>query len=175
MLQIAGMLLGAVVVTGVGAVGAGVDAVSGFKQQIESWRAQRVKRLTAPTGWLSLVGLPWLKEGANKIGSAPDNDVVIATAPAHLGVVTLARGKASIALDTQAQATIDGAKKANAELLDDSHHKPTTVAFGTTSFYLIERNGKYGLRVKDANAPTRLHFAGIDYFDIDPSWRIEAK
>ncbi|HZP66014.1 MAG TPA: DUF1684 domain-containing protein [Rudaea sp.] len=175
MLQIAGMLLGAVVVTGVGAVGAGVDAVSGYKQQIESWRAQRVKRLTAPTGWLSLVGLPWLKEGANKIGSAPDNDVVIATAPAHLGVVTLARGKASIALDTQAQATIDGAKKANAELLDDSHDKPTTVAFGTTSFYLIERNGKYGLRVKDANAPTRLHFAGIDYFDIDPSWRIEAK
>ena len=31
------------------------------------------------------------------------------------------------------------------------------------------------MRIKDSDAPTRKHFAGIDYFDVDPSWRVEAK
>jgi uncharacterized protein len=60
-------------------------------------------------------------------------------------------------------------------LLDDGHEKPTTVAFGTVSFYLVERNGEFGLRVKDSDAPMRKNFLGLDYFDVDPSWRIEAK
>ena len=28
---------------------------------IEAWRAKRLERLQSPTGWLSLVGLEWLK------------------------------------------------------------------------------------------------------------------
>ena len=43
------------------------------------------------------------------------------------------------------------------------------------SFYLVERGARFGLRVKDSEAPTRLNFVGLDYFDIDPGWRIEAK
>jgi len=147
-----------------------------YRKQIEDWRAHRVERLKAPNGWLSLIGLEWLKEGANTIGSAKDNVIVIATAPPHLGSVVLDHGRATISLDASAaEAKIDGEKKASAELLDDSHEKPTTVSFGTTNFYLIKRDDKFGLRIKDSAAETRTHFAGIDNFDIDPSWRIEAK
>jgi len=150
-------------------------APADYTKQIETWRAQRVERLKAPNGWLSLIGLPWLKEGANKVGSAKDNDVVLTKGPAHLGTITLKDGKATIALDAKADATIDGKKAASADLLDDTHEKPTTVAFGTASFYVIDRSGKKGLRVKDSEAQTRTKFTGIDYFPIDPSWRVEAK
>ena len=173
-------LLGAVVAAGVGVSSAGVSSdkpasADAYRQTIETWRKQRVERLTAPNGWLSLVGLEWLKDGANRVGSAKDNDIVLASAPAHLGSVTLAHDKVTIALAPDAQATIDGAARTSAELLDDSHQKPTTVAFGTANFYLVKRGDKFALRVKDSAAPTRTHFAGIDYFDIDPSWRVEAK
>lgn len=173
-------LLGAVVAAGVGVSSSGVSAggsanADAYRQTIETWRKQRVDRLTAPNGWLSLVGLEWLKDGANRVGSAKDNDVVIAAAPAHLGTVTLANGKVSIALAPEAKATIDGAAAPSAELLDDSHEKPTVVGFGTANFYLVKRGDKFGLRVKDSAAPTRTHFVGIDNFDIDPSWRVEAK
>jgi len=176
----AAALIGAVVATGVGMSSAGVSgepaaAAAAYRESIETWRKQRLDRLTAPNGWLSLVGLEWLKDGANRIGSAKDNDIVIAAAPAHLGTVTLSQGKVTIALAPEAKATIDGATAASAELLDDSHEKPTTIAFGTANFYLVKRGDKFGLRVKDSAAPTRAHFAGIDNFDIDPSWRIEAK
>src|SRR6218665_1275310 len=70
----------------------GVDAVSAhasdpYVVEIEDWRARRLERLTSPGGWLSLVGLDWLKPGANTIGSAKDNDIIIAGAPEHLGTV----------------------------------------------------------------------------------------
>ena len=146
-----------------------------YAKQIENWRVQRVERLKAPNGWLSLIGLHWLKDGRNTVGSARDNDVVLAKGPAHLGTIALGGGKATITLDAKAGATIDGKPAGSAELLDDMHEKPTTVAFGTASFYLIDRNGRKGLRVKDSAAETRTHFAGIDNYPIDPSWRVEAK
>ena len=121
-----------------------------YTQEIQKWRQQRVERLTKPTGWLSLVGLEWLKEGRNSLGSAKDNDIVIPTAPAHLGTIVLSGGKASIALDARSGATLDGALRLDGELLDDTHDTPTVVAFGTTNFYLIKREDKYGLRIKDS-------------------------
>ncbi len=145
-------------------------------QHIKQWRAARRKRLTAPDGWLSLVGLDWLEKGANSIGSAKDNDIVIATAPPHLGTVTWTPdGAVDIKLESGAQASISGQSGMRATLRDDSHENPTTVSFGTTSFYVIARNGRKGLRVKDTQSPTREHFTGLDYFPVDPSLRIVAK
>ncbi len=157
------------------AAGADVSADSAYVKQIEAWRQDRVEHLRAPHGWLSLVALDWLKDGRNTLGSAKDNDIVLAKAPAHLGTIVLDHDKAAIALDKDSGATIDGKPVREAVLLDDSHDKPTTVSFGTVGFYLVQRGDKYGLRVKDTDAPTRTHFAGIDYFPIDENWRIVAK
>ena len=63
-----------------------------YEQQIQQWRSGRLQRLTAPDGWLSLIGLEWLKEGDNRVGSTADNDIVLKAGPAHLGTVTLAKG-----------------------------------------------------------------------------------
>jgi uncharacterized protein (DUF1684 family) len=153
--------------------------VDHYKQGIEQWHAGRVERLTAADGWLSLIGLEWLKPGANRVGSAPDNDIVLTAGPAHLGVVTLgADGHMQIVLDKDSHATIDGKPISAATLVDDVHAAanvaPTRVTFGTASFYAIDRDGRKGLRVKDSEAPSRKHFLGIDSFPIDASWRIEA-
>lgn len=167
------MLLAAAVLAAATATGTTAD--SAYVRQIQDWRHERVEHLRAPNGWLSLVGLDWLKDGKNTVGSAKDNDIVLAKAPAHLGTITLDREQATIVLDKNSGATIDGKPVATAELLDDSHDKPTTIAFGTISFYLVKRGDKVGLRVKDSEASTRTHFVGIDYFPIDPSWHIVAK
>ncbi|MBN8726890.1 MAG: DUF1684 domain-containing protein [Xanthomonadales bacterium] len=149
---------------------------SDHASEVEAWRAGRLARLTAPDGWLSLVGLHWLREGRNTIGSGADNDIVIEGTPSHLGSVELTGGQARLELDPAArEARIEGGGQRSATLLDDSHEKPTIVVSGTTRFYLIERNGRHGLRVKDSHAKARTDFAGIDSFPIDPAWRIEAK
>lgn len=148
-------------------------------KQAEQWRADRLKRLTAPDGWLSLIGLEWLHEGANRVGSAADNDIVLKAGPDHLGTVTLATdGALHFTAAPGSGTVIDGKSVSDAALVDDMHAGkagPTTVHFGTASFYAIDRDGRKGLRVKDSQADTRLHFHGIDYFPIDPSWRIVAQ
>ena len=80
----------------------------------------------------------------------------------------------TIELEADAAATIDGAKSLQAVLLDDSREQPTMVAFGSVSFYLVERSGRKGLRIKDSEAATRTGFSGLDNYPIDPSWRVEA-
>jgi uncharacterized protein len=161
-----------------GAVAVQAAETDPYTRQIEQWRADRVARLTAPDGWLSLIGLEWLHAGANRVGTAADNDIVLKAGPAHLGTVTLAGdGGMRIALDPTAGARIDDTQAAEAVLVDDLHAgagAPTTVRFGSASFYVIDRDGRKALRVKDAAAPTRTHFLGIDSYPIDPSWRIEA-
>jgi uncharacterized protein (DUF1684 family) len=150
-----------------------------YEQQIQQWRNGRVQRLTAPGGWLSLIGLEWLKEGDNRVGSAADNDIVLKAGPAHLGTVTLAKGGSMhIVLAKGSTATIDGKAVIEATLIDDAHvtgeASPTLVSFGAANFYVIDRDGRKALRVKDSDAVTRKNFLGIDYFPIDPSWHIVA-
>ena len=153
-------------------------AATDFSQQNIHWQNKRLASLTAPTGWLSLIGLDWLKEGANRVGSAADNDIVLKAGPAHLGVVTLSKdGNTHIVLDKRSGATVDGKSVTEAALVDDMHAgngSPSVVAFGSASFLVIERDGRKALRVKDSNAETRLHFQGLDYYPADPSWRIVA-
>jgi uncharacterized protein (DUF1684 family) len=150
-----------------------------YVKQVEQWRSARAGRLTAPDGWLSLIGLEWLHEGANRVGSAAGNDIVLKAGPAQLGTVTLGKdGTLHIALAKDSGATVDGKAVADAALIDDMHVKgdatPTTVRFGNANFYVIDRDGRKALRVKDSDAATRKHFLGIDNFPIDPSWHIVA-
>src|SRR6185312_7571758 len=144
-------------------------------REIERWHEARIARLTAPDGWLSLVGLEWLKPGGNRLGSAADNDIVLARAPAHLGTITWAEdGTLSISLEADTGATIDGKTETNAVLLDDSQAAPTTIAFGSVNFIAIDRGGRKGLRVRDSEAQTRTQFVGIERFPVDSAWRVVA-
>jgi hypothetical protein len=174
-MQLVGWLFGVALVSSVGVTTSGVHSDDVYRQQLETSRKARVDRLTAPMGWLSLVGLDWLKDGKNTVGSAKDNTIVIAKLPPHFCVITLSGGKAMLQMAPGSDAAGIETKNGPLEMLDDSHEKPTTVSSRTVSFYLVERNGQHGLRVKDSDAPTRTNFLGIDYFDIDPSWRVEAK
>ena len=147
-----------------------------YVQEIQAWQAQRTANLTKPDGWLTLIGLHFLKPGENTVGTAPDNAVVLAKGPAHLGAFTLApNGMVRGAFNTGVEVRVDGQLMLAANLRDDTHGKPTMLTVGTVSLYVIDRDGKKALRVKDSEAESRTHFLGLDYFPIDPSWRIEAQ
>ena len=160
------------------AVTAGV-AMAGddYTAAVDKVRAARLDTLKAPAGWLSLIGLEWLKPGVNRLGSAADNDIVLKAGPAHLGTLSLDdSGAATIELAKGSGALVDGREVQRATLVDDggTGRKATEVRFGSASFFVISRDGRKALRVKDENADTRTHFAGLDYFTTDPGWRVVA-
>ena len=143
--------------------------------ELEKIRAERVQRLTAPDGWLTLIGLHWLNRGENTVGTAPDNTLRLAAGPAHFGRVNLApNGRVTVQLADEAAATIQGQATRTGELSYGTA-QPTLVVAGTVSFFVIQRGDKIGLRVKDSAAVRRRDFVGLDYFPCDASWRIEAQ
>ncbi len=146
-----------------------------YATEIQDARAKRVARLTAADGWLTLIGLHFLQPGDNTVGSAPDNHIVLASGPAHFGTATLsAGGKVSFTAANGSDAQVGGQPAAMVEMKLGGEDTSTLVSAGTVSFFVIERGGRMALRVKDGAAGRRMGFVGIDYFPVDPSWRIEA-
>jgi len=146
-----------------------------YVKSIETWRAARVARLTAPDSWLTLVGRHLLAPGANTVGTAPDNSIRLAVGPPYLATVTLAADRTvTLTPAPSALLEVDGVSAHRPAALDWQGAKPTRVTFGTANFYVMSRGPELYLRVRDTEAATRAHFAGIDYFPIDPAWRIEA-
>jgi uncharacterized protein (DUF1684 family) len=151
-----------------------------YEGEILAWRDQRVARLTRPDGWLSLVGLHWIKPGATYVGAADDNGTRLAIGPPQLGMVSLSDdGALSLRIAPDSEVTINGEPATGTVplLADSQPGGPTVVGFnrGDASFVVIERVGRYGLRVRNAMARTRTSFPGLDYFDIDPAFRFTAR
>ena len=138
-----------------------------YQKEIAGWQTNRATRLQAEDSWLSLIGLHWLQEGGNTVtlnkpGAPPVK-------------IDLGDGKAT--LHPAKDMTVDGKPVTGPMPLrnDADDNGPTFVQIGTVRFNVIKRGEKYALRVKDAEAETRTHFAGLDYFPVDPKWRVEAR
>jgi uncharacterized protein (DUF1684 family) len=147
-----------------------------YTKSIEEWRASRVARLTTPDGWLTLIGRHQLAPGDNTIGTAPDNSVKLAAGPPYLATVTVSADKRVTLLPAPAsRLEVDGVPTQDKVELLYKGEQPTRVTFGTASFYVMQRGENLYLRVRDREAANLAKFAGLDYFPIDPAWRIEAK
>lgn len=151
-------------------------AMTEHQQEVAAWRSGRVDRLTADDGWLSLIGLHWLPEGVTQtLGNGEGNDIDLKAGPPRLGTLSWAEGKARFQVDASAAVQVDGQPATVVDLSAADGAPPVVVRFGSANFQLIERGGKHALRVKDNQAATRTGFTGISYFDIDPTWRIDAR
>ncbi len=143
---------------------------------IQKWRSERLARLTSGDSWLTLVGLYWLHDGANRIGSdRAQNDIVFpAKAPAKVGTITLHEG--TVTIEPAAPITIGGKAITGPTPLvpDTDANGPTVVQVGTMRFHIIKRGERFGIRAKDPDNEARTHFKGLDYYPIDPKWRVEA-
>lgn len=136
-----------------------------YTDSIREWQQQRDAGLRAEDGWLTLVGLFWLKPGDNTIGSGEANDFVLpkGSAPKHVGSLHL-QG------DTVTFTPAGGVPKR----LNHDEDKPDVIRAGTISFLIIKRNGKFAVRAKDSASAVRKNFTGMKYFSVNPALHFDA-
>jgi uncharacterized protein (DUF1684 family) len=142
------------------------------RQEIIDWRSNRETGLAREGGWLSLVGLEWVREGENRVGSADGNDVLVPGGAAYWGSVFLEEGALRFVRANDDSVTIDGQYLDEAPLVADTEGEPTVVQSGSLNFFPIFRES-YALRIRDIQAPARLNFHGVESYEIDPEWRID--
>ncbi len=148
-----------------------------YVSSIEKWHKQRIENLKKDNGWLNLVGLYWLKEGINKIGSADDNDIVFpkAKAPGYIGTVMVKDSIVTFQANPNAGVTYNGKPVGNIELQSDMTDNPTVLAEGSLRWFLIKREDKLGIRLRDLNVPLVKNLTDIKTFPVNEKWKITAK
>jgi uncharacterized protein (DUF1684 family) len=146
-----------------------------YRTAVRKWRELREARLKADGGWLSVAGLTWLKPGENRFGTDPAGAVVLppGSAPAIAGVFELKGTQTTLKL---AAGTV--ARRAGLPLARTAVLRPDTgdvVELGPVSLQVIERGGRFGIRLKDKNAAARREFTGCRWYEIKEDYRIQAK
>jgi uncharacterized protein (DUF1684 family) len=144
---------------------------------LEQWKVKRVTNLTSETGWLTLVGLYWLKAGDNSFGRATSNRIVLdhPSLAATSGTFKVKDGTVTFVAAPGASITHDNAAITSIVMSPDTTGKATTLASGSLRFFVIERSGRLGIRVRDVNHPARAHFQGLEYFPANDDWIVAAR
>ena len=149
-------------------------APSAYQTEIDNWRSRHEADLRADDGWLTLAGLFWLKDGINTIGQGDGFDVELTQnfKGGKFGEIEFHDGKAVLTVERGVDALADGMQIKAIELRSDDPGPATKVTTGSQSFYLIKREDKFGIRLKDSESSERQNFDGEHWFPVDPSYRV---
>ena len=157
-------------------VAASFAADANYVRAVQQWRAQEEAKLKADDGWLTVVGLDWLKEGENRVGSNPNFEVRLPKpAPDKVGTLTLKAGQVHFRPEKGVAVTFNGKPAAETVLKPDITPQYDKLAVGRIKFFIIQREQRFGVRIKDNDSAARREFTGLKWYPVDESWRVQAK
>jgi hypothetical protein len=145
-------------------------------EALEAWRTAQEAALRAPESWLSLIGLFWLKDGPNRVGSAFDSEVLLAAdvAPPFVGEICLRDGEVRVGM-ARDLLLLNGEAADDRPLRADVDAHPDRITVGRLVLQLIRRNERFGIRVRDPESPSRTQFVGRRWYPFDARYRISAR
>lgn len=148
----------------------------------QAWRQARHDELAGPDSWLGLVGLFWLEEGPNAVGSATESRVVLPAGPALLGEFLLSGRDLSWQAATTDGLLIDdqpfpasAAAGAGLPVQGDRDGAPTLFGWGGLRYFVIERDGRFAVRVRNRNWAATHPFTGLGVFPYAADWVVDAE
>lgn len=147
-----------------------------YVQEIRQWQEARLASLKKPTGWLSLAGLFWLKEGDNTFGSGADNNLVFppGSAPEKIGRFVLENGEVMAYINPAVEVYYDSIPVNEMKVFAPNIKTPIILTHGSLSWFVIQRGSEIGVRLRDANNPAIAALEHIETYPINPQWRVSA-
>ncbi|MBU2492906.1 MAG: DUF1684 domain-containing protein [Bacteroidetes bacterium] len=144
---------------------------------INEWDNKRIENLKSKTGWLNLAGLYWLKEGENKFGGNNENDIVFPDGKADdfIGSFILNNGQVTLKVNPGVKVYSNNELVTDLIVMPDTSENTTIMDHNNLSWFVIIRDDKVGIRLRDYDSETVKTFNGIDRFPVDTTWRIKAK
>jgi uncharacterized protein (DUF1684 family) len=148
-----------------------------YTGSIEAWRRDRVQRLTADDGWLTVAGLYWLEEGVNRAGTEAGSQVLLPpdSAPPRVGVFRRAKDEVTFTADPSASVVSGGRPVTTTRMKDDSAGTPDMITVNDLTLFIIKRGDRLAVRLRDKNRPERRSFKGLDDYPIRSEYRVVAE
>jgi uncharacterized protein len=153
-----------------------------YVDAIQQWRDTAESRLRTDNGWLTLAGRFFMKPGVNTFGTAASNDIVFppqlkGTGPDVIGTITVNTGAKTVTLKLPDGVSMmsEGKPFSGERLLGYDPAKRDWVTLGRISMHVIERDGRYVLRLADNESLVRKNFPGRVWYPVDPAFKVSAK
>lgn len=148
--------------------------MSTYTDEIRAWQQQRDAELRDPDGWLTLAGLFWLEPGENTCGGDAASDIVFpGCSLPRLGRFVVTEDEVVFVAEAGANVLWKGAPITTIRLAGEGVEEPT-LAHGSLRWFVIRRDNRWAVRLRDRNHPALTAFRGVDYYPVDPAWRVEA-
>lgn len=147
----------------------------------EQWQQKRIADLLEKeSSWLNLAGLFWMEDGDWTMGASEASDFVLkeGNAPPILGMFSRAGDTISFVPADEADVQVDGqALQEKLVLKDDDggYGDPTILTAGQLQWWVISRDGLFGIRVRDMESTHLSNFSGIESFAFNADWQMEAQ
>lgn len=150
--------------------------VSAYTAEILRQRQQRAEMLLADRSWFTLAGLFWLQPGVNRFGAASDNAIVLPahSAPAWAGNFALQGDAVELQPAPDAPLLVNDEATTRRILKPDASGAPDYVLLGELTMLVLQRGGRYAIRLFDRTNPARAGFTGLRWYPVDPACRIQA-
>jgi uncharacterized protein (DUF1684 family) len=149
-----------------------------YQQGIEAWRQERGDRLTADGGWLTVVGLFWLKPGPNHFGADLSNEIVLPahSSPGRAGTFVMEGGRVTVDVAAGIPVVMGGKRVTRTALRSDAGGiEPDVLTLGALTMQVIDREGRLAIRLKDMRSPARKAFKGLRYFPVNLEYRVTGR
>lgn len=153
-----------------------------YLADLEAWRERVEQSLRRDNGWLTLAGRFIMKQGANTFGTGAGNDIVFpaqlaVTGPSRLGTLVVDGKNKTVTLQPADGTawTAEGKLFQGERKLGVSSEKRDWVALDRISMHVIERDGKYILRLADNKSELRAGFKGRIWYPPNLAFKTSAK
>lgn len=148
-----------------------------YRKSVEDWRARAETSLRKDNGWLTLAGRYVMKPGVNTFGTDPANDIVFpeGLGPARMGTIDVQPGKVFAKLAPGVTMQMDGVAMTD-KIMGTATDNRDWVSIGPrAAFHVIERDGRYILRLADNESAVRKKFGGRVWYGVTEKYRVPAK
>lgn len=158
-----------------GESGATFDAAA-HTQEILEWREWRIAQLKKPSGYLNQIALFWLEPGSYRFGASAGNDIVFGGNGAdEIGIFTVTSEGVSMKVADGIEVLSDGEPVHDLVINADTTDDATMISHRSLAWTVVERVGRYAVRLRDFEHPFVASFGPLPYFDIEPSLRVNAR
>jgi uncharacterized protein len=153
---------------------AGLGEDASYQKEIESWRLERETNLKKDGSWLTVAGLFWLREGESTVGADAENDFVLpeGSAPPFVGVFGFDDGKVTFRANEGVNVLQKGKPVTDVSLDPGEKH---ALSLGKLSMWVHASGPRLAIRLRDLDSPIRKEFTGLDWFPVEPAYRVTAK
>lgn len=143
---------------------------SPFEKAEYEWQENRANSMTSKTSWLTIAGLFWLEEGENSFGTDKNAEIILPenSAPLSAGRFILKNDEVKVIPAPGAELKIEGKKIGEMVL------KSEVIELNDLRMWVIKRGDRYAIRLRDFNAPAYKNYQGLDFFQPNQQFKINA-